>query len=175
MMTKQKKIESVSGLVDQFKRSKAAFLIDFTGMNVDQVTNLRKILNPVESEMKVVKNTLAKLALKQSPEYESVLSKDFVGVNAIVFSYGEVSASAKVLTQFSKEVDSLKIKMGAMEGERLDAAQIKFLATLPGKDELRSQLLSTFQAPMAKLVRTMNEVPSGFVRVLAAQKDKKSA
>ena len=82
-------------------------------------------------------------------------------------------ASAKALSEFSKEVEELQVKTGYMSGKKLDEAQIKYLATLPGKDELRAQLLGTLAAPMTKFVRTLNEVPSGFVRVLAAYKDSK--
>ncbi len=172
-MNRAKKAEEISTISEKLGRAKAAFLVDFTGMNVEQVTTLRKSLRPVDSEMRVVRNTLAKLALKDYPEMEEALSDSFVGVNAVVFAYEDPSASAKALTAFKKDVDALSIKTGALDGKKLDDAQITYLATLPSKLELQAKLLGTLQAPMAKLVRTMNEVPSGFARVLNAYKETK--
>ena len=175
MMTREKKSKEISELSERFGRAKAALLVDFKGMNVEQVTDLRKKLNPVDSEIKVVRNTLAKLALKDHAESEAAISNKFVGTNAVVFAYGDVSAPAKILVQFGKDVEFLRIKTGVMEGAQLDSNQIKYLATLPGKDELRAKFLGTLQAPMGKFVRTINEVPSGFVRVLGSYKGTKGA
>lgn len=172
-MDRAQKSQEISAISERFAKAKAAFLVDFKGMNVEEVTTLRKSLSPVEAEMKVVRNTLAIRALMDHPEAETALKDAFVGTNAIVFAYGEPPASAKALSEFSKDVEELQIKIGFMDGSKLDEAGIKYLATLPGKDELRAKLLSTLQAPMTKFVRTLNEVPSGFVRVLAAYKDTK--
>lgn len=171
MMTRAQKAEEISAISDRFSRAKAAFLVDFKGMNVEEVTSLRKQLNPVDAEMKVVRNTLALRALMDHPEAEAALKDDFIGTNAIVFAFGEAPAPAKALAEFSKEVEELQIKTGVMAGQKMDEAKIKFLATLPGKDELRAQFLGTLAAPMTKFVRTLNEVPTGFVRVLSAHKD----
>jgi len=173
MMTRAKKAEEIANISEKFGRAKAAFLVDFSGMNVEQVTTLRKSLRPVDSEMRVVRNTLAKLALKDYPEMDEALSSSFKGVNAVVFSYEDPSASAKALTNFKKDVDALSIRTGALGGKQLSDNQITYLATLPSKPELQAKLLGTLQAPMAKLVRTMNEVPSSFARVLNTYKESK--
>ncbi len=172
MMTRTEKAEAVKILVDKFNKAKAAFLVDFKGMKVEQVTTLRKRLNPVESEIQVVRNTLASKALEQYPQIGKVLSKVLRGTNAIVFAYGDVTASAKVLATFAKDVELLQLKIGVMDNVELDQEKIKYLATLPTKDVLRGQFLGLLQAPMAKFVGTLNAVPSGLVRVLAAQKEK---
>ncbi|MNT20934.1 50S ribosomal protein L10 [compost metagenome] len=78
------------------------------------------------------------------------------GTNAIVFSYGEVNATAKTLADFAKDVEVLQIKSGVMDGEALDDAKIKFLATLPGKDQLRAMFLATLLAPATTLARCLN-------------------
>ena len=78
------------------------------------------------------------------------------------------------MSEFSKEVEHLKLKTGVMEGKKLDADKIKYLATLPGKDELRAKLLSVMLAPATDMVRVMNAVPSGMLNVLSAYKDTKS-
>jgi len=174
MLTRAQKAERITQLSSHLSRAKAAFLVDFTGMDVEQVTSLRKTLHKVDSEMKVVRNTLAKLALKDHPEANAALDGEFVGTNAFVFAYEDASASAKALADFSKEVDKLKLKTGVMEGKKLDEARIKYLATLPGKDELRAQLLSLMLMPATNMVRVMNAVPSGFLNVMNAYKDTKS-
>lgn len=172
MMTRAEKAEKVNVIAEKFSKAKAAFLVDFKGMKVEQVTSLRKKLHPVESEMQVVRNTLAEKALEKHPAIGKVLSSVLRGTNAIVFAYGDVSASAKVLATFAKDVELLQLKVGVMENSALDQDKIKYLATLPGKDVLRAQFLGLLQAPMSKFVGTLNAVPSGFVRVLAAQKEK---
>lgn len=172
MMTRADKAETVKSLAEKFGKAKATFLVDFKGMKVEQVTTLRKKLHPVESEMQVVRNTLAEKALEQHPEVEKVLKGVFRGTNAVVFAYGDVTASAKVLATFAKDVELLQLKIGVMDNTALDQEKIKQLATLPTKEVLRAQLLGLFQAPMSKFVGTLNAVPSGFVRVLAAQKEK---
>ncbi len=172
MMTRERKEQEVKHLVDKFAKVKAAFIVDFKGMKVDQVTDLRKKLHPVECEMKVVRNTLAKRALKDYPDVDKALSASFKGTNAIVFAYGDVSAAAKTLASFSKDVEVFQLKTGVMDGQALDENKIKFLSTLPGKDQLRAQLLGVFLAPGSKLARTLNEVPSIMARVLQAKVDK---
>lgn len=174
MLTREQKANRISTLSDSLSRSKAIFLVDFNGMNVEQVTDLRKNLRKVDSEMKVVKNTLAKLALKDFPESDKALEGAFVGTNAFVFAFEDASASAKALSEFSKTVEALKLKTGVIDGERLDESKIIYLATLPGKDDLRAKLLSVFMAPATNAVRVMNAVPSGFLNVMNAYKDTKS-
>src|SRR4051812_48269852 len=124
-ITKEQKSAEIASLADKFGRAKAAFLVDFKGMTVEQVTTLRKRLVPVESEMKVVRNTLAIRAL--NPASES-LKDSFVGNNAVVFAYGEAPASAKVLADFAKEVELLQLKVGVMDGTKMNTAGIKALA-----------------------------------------------
>lgn len=171
MITKAEKAAEIASLSEKFGRAKAAFLVDFKGMTVEQVTSLRKKLVPVESEMKVVRNTLAVRALMDHPASQ-VLNDSLVGNNAIVFAYGEAPASAKALADFAKDVELLQLKVGVMDGSKIDKNGIKALANLPSKDVLRAMLLGTLQAPMSKFVRTLNAVPSGFVRVLAAHNEK---
>lgn len=156
-MTRATKEQEVKTLVDKFAKAKGAFIVDFKGMKVEQVTNLRKKLHGAESEMKVIRNTLARRALKNHPAAEKALSSSFKGTNAIVFSYGEVNATAKTLSEFAKDVEVLQIKTGMMDGEALNDSKIKFLATLPGKDQLRAQFLAVLLAPGSKLARCLNE------------------
>lgn len=175
MLTREQKQEKISALSDKFGRAKAAFLVDFKGMNVEQVTGLRKNLFQVQSEMQVVRNTLALRALKDHPESEKALEKEFVGNNAVIFAFEDASATAKALTNYAKTVETLVLKSGLMDGKRLNEDGIKVLSTLPGKQELRAMFLGTLQAPMSQLLSVFQQVPAGFVRALAAQKDKKES
>ncbi|MBX7230875.1 MAG: 50S ribosomal protein L10 [Bdellovibrionales bacterium] len=173
MITRDQKAQQISSLSERFGRAKAAFLVDYKGMNVELVTKLRKALRPVQAEMKVVRNTLALQALKNHPEMESALKDSFVGTNAVIFAYGDPSAPAKTISEFAKEVEILQLKTGAMEGVLLDEARIKFLATLPSKQELQAKLLGALSAPMSKFLGTLQAAPEGFVRVLSAYKEQK--
>lgn len=157
MITREIKERQVKSLADMFAKARGAFIVDFKGMKVEQVTNLRKKLIHSESEMKVVRNTLARRAFKDHPAVEKAFGGSMTGTNAIVFSYGEVNTTAKVLADFAKDVEVLQIKTGMMDGEALDDGKIKFLATLPGKNELRAMFLGVLNAPGSKLARCLNE------------------
>lgn len=173
-MDRIEKSKAIEALTDQFSKAKAAFLLDFKGLNVEEVTKMRKGLRRLNSEMKVVRNTLAIRALSNFPAKEA-LKDHLVGTNAVVFAYDDVGASAKALADFSKEMEKLQLKVGMMDDQFLDSNKIKYLATLPSKDVLRAQLLGVLCAPMSKFVGTLNAVPSGFARVLNAQKQKLEA
>lgn len=170
-MLRAEKEQEIQAFTEKLSKAKAAFLVDFKGMKVEQVTNLRKKLHPVNGEMKVFRNTLAKRALKGFPEIEQALSGSFKGTNAVVFAYEDASALAKTLQTFAKDVELLQLKTGVMDGQKMDSAKINFLATLPSKEVLRAQFLGVLQAPGTKLARTLKEGPASLVRVLAARKE----
>ncbi|HMN68714.1 MAG TPA: 50S ribosomal protein L10 [Bdellovibrionales bacterium] len=172
-ITREQKQQEVTNLSEKFGRSKAAFLVDFKGMDVESVTKLRKTLKPVNSEMNVVRNTLAIRALETHPTMKPVLESKFVGTNAIVFAFEDPSAVAKALAAFAKDVEAFQLKSGVMDGAALNEAGIKHLATLPGKNELRAMVLGTVSAPMTKFLGTVQAVPAGFVRVLNGYKESK--
>lgn len=173
MQTREDKAKEISDISDRFNKAKAAFLVDFKGLDVEKMTKLRMTLTPMQSELRVVKNTLARRALDQAPQYGEALKDEFTGNNAVVFAYEDASAPAKALNEFTKDNEALVIKTGAMDGKKLDESQVKYLATLPGKDQLRAMLLATMQGPMSNMLGLMNNVPGGFVRLLAAYKDQK--
>ena len=156
MITRADKEQEIKVIADKFAKAKGAFVVDFKGMKVEQVTNLRKKLHAAESEMKVVRNTLAKRAMKDHPAVEAAFSSTMKGTNALVFSYGEINATAKTLADFAKDVEVLQIKTGVMDGAALDEAKIKFLASLPGKDGCRAMLLGVFKEPGAQLARVLD-------------------
>lgn len=171
MITRADKESEIKVISEKLAKSKAAFIVDFKGMKVDQVTDLRKKLHPIESEMKVVRNTLAKRALKDFPVMSDAISGTFKGTNALVFAYGDVAAAAKTLATFAKDIEVFQLKSGVMDGRKLDEQTINFLATLPGKDQLRSQFLALLNTPATQIVRVLNEVPTALARVLKAKSE----
>lgn len=173
LITREDKQQEVTALSERFGKSKAAFLVDYKGMDVESMVRLRKQLKPLNSEMKVVRNTLAIRALADHPTLKPVLEDKLVGTNAIVFAFEDPSAAAKALSKFGEDVEAFELKSGVMDGAALDKAGIKYLATLPGKNELRAQMLGVLSAPMTKFLGTMQAVPGSFVRVLAAYRDTK--
>ena len=136
------------------------------------MTNLRAEARESGVYLKVLKNSLVKRAIEDTPF--SSLSEDMVG--PLVFGISEDPvAAAKVLSDFADKKDLFVIKSGAMPNEKMDVSAVKALASLPSRDELLAKLLGTMQAPITKFVRTLNEVPSKFARGLAAVRDQKPA
>ena len=170
-MDRAEKQVEIANLADKFQRAKAVFIADYKGMNVEQVTSLRKELRTQKLEMKVVKNSLALRALGSTP-YQSVLADDLVGTNAVIFSYSDPVAPAKTLTKFAGDFEHLSLKGGALEGKRLNQAAIKALAELPSREVLLGKMLGSMNAPASNLVGVLAAVPRSVVNVLNAYKQK---
>jgi large subunit ribosomal protein L10 len=148
--------------------AQAAVLAEYRGLTVAQITELRGAARSAGVDVRVVKNTLAKRCVAES-SFEC-LTDHFVGP-LLMSSSEDPVAVAKVVANFAKNHDQLKITVGAMNGDLLDESAIKALAKLPGRDELLATLVGTMAAPMTKLVQTLNAIPSQFVRTLAAVRD----
>jgi large subunit ribosomal protein L10 len=151
--------------------AQAIIMAEYRGMEVGQMTQLRAKAREAGIYFRVVKNSLVRRAVKDTPYAE--LADHMVGPLAYGISSDPIAA-AKVLHEFSRDNEKLVIKVGAMGGKIMFLEDVRALATLPSREELLSKLLGTMQAPMAKFVRTLNEVPSKFVRGLAAVRDSKS-
>ena len=158
----------VSEVSQAMSTAKAVVLAEYRGLSVGQITELRSEARSLGVDVRVVKNTLAKRSIEGS-QFEC-LSDHFIGP-VLVSSSEDPVAVAKVVSKFSKENSELKITVGAMDSELLDSVAINELAKLPSHDELLGKLVVVLSAPMTKLVQTMNEVPSQFVRTLAALRD----
>jgi large subunit ribosomal protein L10 len=166
----EQKQATVSEVQTKLRGAQAVIVAEYRGLNVERVTQLRSKARKSGVYLRVLKNTLARRAVQGTP-FEK-LSEQMVGPLMYGISQDPV-AGAKVLSEFARENELFVIKAGAMPGSMMSAKDIKALATLPGREELLSMLLGTLQAPVTKLVRTMNEVPARFVRTLAAYRDSK--
>jgi len=158
----------VSEVSAQLAKAQAVIVAEYRGLDVARVTQLRAKARQSGLYLRVLKNTLARRAVKGTP-FES-LSDQMVGPLMYGIAVDPV-AGAKVIAEFAKENELFVIRGGAMANSKMSDKDVKALALLPSRDELLAKLMGTMQAPVAKLVRTMNEVPGKFVRTLAAYRD----
>ena len=162
-------IEEVSAQVAQ---AGSIVLAEYRGLTVEKITQLRKQARESGVYLRVLKNTLVRRAVKDTP-YEK-LADQMVGPLMYGISADPV-APDKLIARFAKANDQLVVKGGAMPNVVMDVAGVQALATMPSREELLAKLLGTMQAPVATFVRTLNEVPTKFVRGLAAVRDKQEA
>ncbi|MGH8764899.1 MAG: 50S ribosomal protein L10 [Burkholderiales bacterium] len=158
----------VSEIAAQLGKAQAVIVAEYRGVNVGTVTELRAKARKSGLYLRVLKNTLARRAVKGTP-FEK-LADQLVGPLMYGIAQDPV-AGAKVLAAFAKDNEFFVIKGGALPNALMSDKDVKALATLPSREELLAKLMGTMQAPVAKLVRTMNEVPGKFVRTLAAVRD----
>ncbi len=162
----------VAEVTEQVADAQALIFAEYRGIAVGDMTALRAEARKSGVFLRVLKNTLVRRSVEGSPFAD--LADKMVGPLVYGISSDPV-AVAKVMSNFAKENDKFVIKAGAMPNQVLDDAGIKALATMPSREELLSKLLGTMQAPVAKFVQTLNEVPTKFVRGLAAVRDQKEA
>lgn len=149
----------------------SAVLADYRGVSVEDMTALRKNARENKVYLRVVRNTLLKRAVADT-EFECI-QEALVGPTILALSQEDPGAAARVLKDFAKENDDFEIKALSVGGRLMDSSQIDVLAKLPTLDQARSMLMSVMLAPVTKLARTMNEIPSKVTRAVAAVRDQK--
>lgn len=168
------KQQEVATIREKFEKATTAVFLDFRGVNVDQITNLRTEFRAAGVEYLVVKNTLVKIALKGTAYESDTLNAQLKGQTGIAWSYEDPSAAAKVIKKFRAVNDAnqkLGIKCGVVDAKVMPGAQVEsVLATMPGKNELRAMLLATLQAPAQNLVRLLQAPAQNLTYVLDARR-----
>jgi len=171
-VNRAEKLESTTELKAAFQKAKGIFVADFRGLPVADITILRFELKKASTDFKVVKNRLALRALEGNESY-GAFKGHFDHMTAVALSYGDVSSGAKALTKFAKENEKLRIRGAFVEGKVVSLADVKALASLPSRNELLAKLLGTLVAVPTSFVRVLNGVPSKWVYMLQALKEKK--
>lgn len=171
MLTRNQKEEIVNKLSDEIKSSKSVVFTDYKGVSVKDMENLRGSLREEEASVKVVKKKLASIALKNAGV--DMDAKELDGQLAIAVSQGDEVSPAKIINNFSKENENLKILGGLLGSEKLSEEQVISLAKLPSKEELLGKLVGTLNAPLSGFVNVLQGNQRSLVQVLKAVSDNK--
>ena len=165
-ITKERKEEVLSQYADWMKRSQAVILVEYTGVKMKDLDNIRAKIRESGGEFHVVKNTLARRAFADNGM--QVPSDYLVKSTAVSFAFTDPASTAKALTDATKGLEFIKVKGGFMSGQALNASQVKALADMPPLPVVRAQLLGMLQAPAGKLARTIAEPARGLAAVFRA-------
>ncbi|MBI5756791.1 MAG: 50S ribosomal protein L10 [Nitrospirae bacterium] len=169
---KQKKERVVQELNDKFTRARSVILTDFRGLNVKALSDIRSRLRNCGAEYKVVKNTLAQKAAEGTEAHQ--VKEYFSGTTGVVLSYSDIVTPVRTLLEYAGKLESLKIKIGILEGAVLNLASIKEIAILPSREVLLAKALGGIKSPLHGFAATLQGVLRGLVFALNAVKQARS-
>ena len=167
-LTKAQKQKIIEDLKEKIAKQKAMILVDFTGLKVKDLSNLRKKLKAADNELKIAKKTFLLLALKEKKL--EMAAEELKGEIAIVFGYKDELSPAKIVYQFSQENPNLKILGGFLENKFREAEEIIALAQLPSREELLAKLVGSISAPISNFVNVLQGNIKGLIYALTAIK-----
>ncbi len=172
-MPNVKNQETVAKIKEELAATQAVWIVDYRGLTVKEIQELRRNIRDAGASMKVYKNTLMHLALSESelPTMDDLLE----GPSAFVFADSDPAAAAKVIKNFAKANENLSIKGGMMEGEAYDAAQVEAIASLPSKEELMGQVAGMISGVARGLATTISGVPRGLAQAMSQVAEQKPA
>jgi len=174
MLSREAKKAQVIAISEAFSRSKANFLVNCIGLNVEKITELRKKLKQNQGDIQVIRNSLSLRAMENHQTLKQAYSDQMEGPNAFVLAFGDGIKVAKIIDEFSKENEVFQIKGAVLDGDILNLEQVKTLAQLASLDVLQANFLRLLSAPLSKFLSTIKEVPQSFARLLSAEKDKRA-
>ena len=173
MATKAFKQEKIAHIKEYAEKAKVAIVTNYKGLSVEEITNLRRLLQKAGADYTVTKNTLAKIAM-QGTSFE-VLADSMKESTAIAFGFDDEVSAAKVVEKFIKDTKKAEIICGALDGQLLDAKQVDALAKTPSKEELYAKMLGCINSPATGIAGAVNAVMSGLVRAMDQVAKQKSA
>lgn len=148
----------VTEIADKLQRAQSVVVVDYKGLTVEEVTDLRNKARAAGLDYKVYKNTLVRRAAQEVGGFDRFNDTDLVGANAFAFGYEDAVGPAKIMSDFAKGHAKLELKMGYVEGNFYDAATLVQLANIPSREELLAKLLGSFKSPIADFVRLMDAI-----------------
>ncbi|RMF24252.1 MAG: 50S ribosomal protein L10 [Deltaproteobacteria bacterium] len=166
-MNRAQKVEAVQQIGERFGRAAITIATDYRGLNVAEITELRRAIREADGEFLVAKNTLARLAVRDTDAAE--IGPLLVGPTGLAFGFSDVVAVAKAVAGFAKEHEALEIKGAVFDGQALSPAQVTQLAAMPSRDELRAKLLALLTTPASMLVRVLAAPAQQMAQVLGAR------
>ena len=171
-MATQEKVNKVDELKEIFKGSYGLIFTDHSGLKAEDAVAVRDKLAEVNSYLKIIKNTLALIAAKDVFK-DLNLEEVFKGPTSIVVSSEDIISTAKIIEDFSKDLDALKIKAGILENRLLSAEEVSKFSSLPGREVLLTNLVISIKFPITKLVNVLSALTRDLVLVLNAVREKK--
>jgi large subunit ribosomal protein L10 len=174
-MNKTEKTELANQLKDKFSKAKVAIFADYKGLKATEADTLRRLLRAQQTEVKVLKNNVARLLTKEGKMGESAkaLMDSTIGPTLVAFAYGDPAAAAKVIHKFTKDNEALKLKDSLLGDQKISARDVEALAELPSREVLLAKMLGSMNAPVQNFVGVLAAVPRALVTVLSAIGEKK--